>query len=79
MYACSVAKLCLTLLQPCELQPARLLCPWNFSRQEYKRGIPFPPPGELPDPGIKPMYPTSPALTGRFFTTEPSEKLNIYR
>jgi len=40
----------------------------EFSRQEYWSGLPFPPPGDLPDPGIKP---TSPALTGRFFTTEP--------
>ena len=36
------------------LQPARLLCPWGFSRQEYWRGLPFPPPGDLPTPGIKP-------------------------
>ena len=37
-----------------------------FSRQEYWRGLPFPSPGDLPDPGIKAM---SPALAGRFFTT----------
>ena len=37
------------------------------SRQEYWSGLPFPPPGDLPDPGIKPA---SPALAGRFFTTE---------
>ena len=37
------------------------------SRQEYWSGLPFPLPGDLPDPGIKP---TSPALAGRFFTTE---------
>ena len=37
------------------LQPARLLCPWGFSRQEYWSGLPCPPPGDLPrifpDPG----------------------------
>ena len=34
----------------------------EFSRQEYWSGLPFPPPGDLPDPGIKPMSPASPAL-----------------
>ena len=37
-------------------------------RQEYWSGLPFPPSGDLPDPGIEP---TSPALAGRFFTTAP--------
>jgi len=40
----------------------------EFSGQEYWSGLPFPPPGELPDPRIEPM---SPALAGEFFTTEP--------
>ena len=39
----------------------------GFPRQEYWSGLPFPPPRDLPDPGIKP---TSPALAGEFFTTE---------
>ena len=39
----------------------------GFSRQEYWSGLPFPPPGDLPDLGVEP---TSPALTGRFFTTD---------
>ena len=43
----------------------------GFSSQEYWRGLPFPPPGDLPDPGIKPASPVSPALAGRFFTTQP--------
>ena len=38
----------------------------GFSRQEYWRGLPCPPPGDLPDPGIKPE---SPVLAGDFFTT----------
>ena len=38
----------------------------GFSRQEYWSGLPFLPPGDLPDPGIEPI---SPALAGRFFTT----------
>ena len=44
--------------------------PMGFFRQKYLRGLPFPLPGDLPDPGIKPMSPASPALAGEFFTTE---------
>ena len=42
--------------------------PWatRFSRQEYWSGLPFPPPGDLPDSGIKPSSPASSALEGRF-------------
>ena len=40
------------------------------SRQEYWSGLPCPPPGDLPDPGIEPVPPVSPTLEGRFFTTE---------
>ena len=36
--------------------------PMGFSRQEYWRGLPCPPPGDLPDPGIEPMSSASPAL-----------------
>ena len=43
----------------------------GFPRQESWRGLPFLPPGDLPDPEIKPG---SPALAGRFFTTEPPGK-----
>ena len=43
----------------------------RFSRQEYWSGLPFPPPGDLPNPEIKPVYPT---VAGRFFITEPPEK-----
>ena len=38
----------------------------GFPRQEYWSGLPFPPPGDLPDPGIKPGSPVSPAVAGRF-------------
>ena len=40
--------------RPHRLQPARLLCPWGFSRQEHWSGLPCPPPGDLPNPGIEP-------------------------
>ena len=46
----------------------------RFPRQEYWGGLPFPAPGDLPDPGIKLQSPASPALAGQFFTTEPPEK-----
>ena len=41
----------------------------GFSRQEYWSGLPFPSPGDLPDPGIKPTSPVSPALAGEFLAT----------
>ena len=47
----------------------------GFSRQEYWSGLPFTPPGDLPDPGIKPI---TPALAGRFFTAEPPGKAYTY-
>jgi len=34
----------------------------EFSRQEYWSGLPCPPPGDIPNPGIKPVYPVTPAL-----------------
>jgi len=43
----------------------------GFYKQEYWTGLPLPSPGDLPDPGIKPM---SLALAGGFFTTEPHGK-----
>ena len=39
-------------------------------QQEYCSGLPFPSLEDLPDPGIKPTFPVSPALAGRFFITE---------
>ena len=51
-------------LQSNGLQPVRLLCPWNYPGKNT--GVPFPTPGDLPDPEIKLM---SPALAGGFFTT----------
>ena len=42
----------------------------GFSKQEYWSGLPCPPPGDLPDPGIEPVSFTSPALGGGLFTTE---------
>ena len=46
----------------------------GFSRHEYWSGLPFPPPGDLPDPGIEPASLVSLALTGGFLTTKPPAK-----
>ena len=43
-------------------------------RQKYWSGLPFPPPGDLPNPEVEPASLTAPALAGRFFTTEPPGK-----
>ena len=41
----------------------------EFSRKEYWSGLPFPSPGNVPDPGIKPMSLVSPPLAGRLFAS----------
>ena len=49
----------------------------GFSRQEYPNGLPCAPPGDLPNPGIEPVSPVSPAMqANRFFTLEPPR--NVY-
>ena len=58
--------------------------PWTIARQaplpmgssslEYWSGLPFPPPGDLRDPGMEPASPASPTLAGGFFTSEPPGK-----
>ena len=42
----------------------------GFSRQEYWSGLPFPPPGDPPDPETESVPPVSPSMAGRFFTTD---------
>ena len=73
-YVCvySVIKSCLTVtLWTIACHPPLSM---GFSRQEYWNGLPFPPPGNLPNPGIES---TSPTLADRFFTTEPPGKPRI--
>ena len=60
----SCVQLCVTLWTVTCQVPLSM----GFSRQDYWSGLPFPSPGDLPDPGIKPVSLTSPALTNRFFT-----------
>ena len=67
---CLVAKSCLTFATPwmvAHLAPLSMV----FPRWEYWSGLLFPPPGDLPNPGIKPEYP---ALAGGFLTAEPPGK-----
>ena len=49
--------------------------PVRFSRQEYWGGLPFPSPGDLPDPGIEPR---SPVLQADALTSEPPGKPKWY-
>ena len=64
------AKSCLTLATPRTVALQAHLS-MGFLRQEYWSGLPFPSPGDLPDPGSEPV---SPPLAGRFFNTEPPGK-----
>ena len=59
---------CLTLCDPmdCSLLGFSV---HGISRQEYWSGLPYPPPGNLPDSGIEPGALKSPALAAGFFTT----------
>ena len=79
---CSDPVQCTCLGAVCVLALSRVclfVTPWTvacqaplsmgFSRQEYWSGLPFPPPDDVPDSGIEPTSPVSPALAGGFFTT----------
>ena len=66
MCVCSVMSDSLT---PHRLKPCQAPQSMGVSRQEYRSGLPFPFPGNLPDSGIEPMSLVSPALAGGFFTT----------
>ena len=73
----------------CALSHVQLLVtPWTvacqaplsmgFSKQEYWSGLPCPPTGDLPDPGIEPKSLVSPALAGGFFITVPPGKSYVF-
>ena len=69
--SCSLVTQSCPTLWPHGLQPTRLLCPWVFSRQEYWAGLPCPPTGDLPKPGVEPR---SPALQADSLPSEPPGK-----
>ena len=50
----------------------------EFSRQEYWSGLPCPPPGDLPDPGIEPTFLTSFALQASSLPRVPPGKLLLF-
>ena len=61
--ACVCAQLCLALCDPMDYSPAHQApLSMGFFKEAYWSGLPFPPPVFLPDPGIKPKSPESPAL-----------------
>ena len=64
---CSVAQSCPTLCSPVGCSPPGSSV-HESPRQQSWSGLPLPPPGDLPDPGIEPASPVSPALAGGFFT-----------
>ena len=70
----SVTQSCLTLCDPMDYSHDPMDCSFSVNRislQERWRRLPCPSPGDLPDSGTKPASPTSSAMAGRFFTTEP--------
>ena len=71
-----VAQSCLTLCNPVNCIAHQAPLSMGFSRQEYWSGLPFPPPGDLPDPGIEPR---SPALQADALTSEPPGKTHIIK
>ena len=64
VYACPVLS---DSLRPHRLTAYQAPVSMECSRQEYWSGLPFPPPGDLPDLGIEPMSPKSPELQADFF------------
>ena len=72
---CVWAQSCLTLCDPVDCSPPGSSV-HGISQARRLEWLPFPSPGDLPDPGIKPM---SPALAGRFFTSEPPAKPRVER
>ena len=66
---------CVQLLAPLQTVAYQGPPSMGFSRQEYWSGLPFPSPGDLPDPGIKP---SSPTLQADSLLSEPPGNPSIY-
>ena len=77
MCVCPVAELYLTLCNPMDYSLPGHSFHGNFQERLWN-GLPFPPSGDLPDPGIKPTPLACPTLAGRFFTAVPPGKSHIY-
>ena len=77
VHVCSIILSCPTLCNPMDCSP-----PGSSVRGALQArilgGLPFPPPGDLPDPWIEPVSPVAPTVAGRFFPTElPGKPKNI--
>ena len=70
---CLIAKSCPTLAITWTVAYQACLS-MQFPRQEYWSVLPFPPPGDLPDPGMEPSFP---CIAGGFFMSEPPGKLKV--
>ena len=68
------AQSCQTLCNPMDCNTPGSSVHGIFLRQEYWSGLPFLPPGDLPDPGMEAVFPTCPALAAGFFTTSAAWK-----
>ena len=73
MHACLVAQSCRLSVTPWTVSLQAPLS-MGLSRQEYWSGLPFPSPGDLPNPGIEPTSTMSSALADGFYTTDAPEK-----
>ena len=78
MYACMLSRFTRFRLfvTPCTVAYQAPLS-MGFFRQGHWSGLPCPPSGDLADPGIKPMFPMSPVLAGRFFTASTTWEVQI--
>ena len=73
----------------CAVLPDSFATPWTAacqaplsigsSRQEYQSGSPFPPPGDLPNPGIEPVAPLGTALACGFFAAPPGSPVHTVK
>ena len=71
---CLVTQSCLTLFVTLWTVAHQAPLSMGFFRQEYRSGLPFPPPEDLPNPVIKPISPVSPGLQVDSLPAEPSGK-----
>ena len=76
MDACLVALLCPTLWEPKDCSPPGSSVHGTLQARTLQ-WVPFPPPGDLSDPGTEPEASASPALAGRFFASEPPGELRL--
>ena len=82
-----IVKACVHVCEVASVVSSSFAAPWTVahqaplsmgvSRQECWSGLPFPPPGDLPNPGMEHSSPMSPALVGVFFTTVPPGRIPV--